>query len=134
MPRAELLIISNFKYEKAAHLDAWLQNKVTGRNELHGTKPGTARNPALLVENAKSKRKLYSFTAIRRNNGWTKHHLTWFRPMPVSHDYHDVIRGKLNVLIQKLKDQVPGIAIRGFVDSAPVLEEPGQPGWAGVDW
>ncbi len=48
-------------------------------------------------------------------------------------DYHEVIHEKLNVLIQKLKDQVPGITIRGFVDSAPVLER----AWAtlaGLGW
>jgi epoxyqueuosine reductase len=48
-------------------------------------------------------------------------------------DYHDVIREKLNLLISKLKDQVPEISIRGFVDSAPVLER----AWAtraGLGW
>jgi epoxyqueuosine reductase len=48
-------------------------------------------------------------------------------------DYHDVIRGKLNDLISDLKVQKPGIVIRGFVDSAPVLER----AWAtraGLGW
>jgi len=48
-------------------------------------------------------------------------------------DYHEVIREKLNILISKLKEQIPNISIRGFVDSAPVLER----AWAtraGLGW
>lgn len=37
-------------------------------------------------------------------------------------DYHDVIREKLKVLAEDLLAIEPGATIRGFVDSAPVLE------------
>jgi epoxyqueuosine reductase len=48
-------------------------------------------------------------------------------------DYHEVIKSKLNVMLQQLKDRVGNIQGRGFVDSAPVLER----AWAersGLGW
>lgn len=48
-------------------------------------------------------------------------------------DYHEVIREKLNNLLQKFKEQFGEINGRGFVDSAPVLER----SWAqrsGIGW
>lgn len=48
-------------------------------------------------------------------------------------DYHDVIRVKLNTLLDRLREEVGDIAGRGFVDSAPVLER----SWAqrsGLGW
>jgi epoxyqueuosine reductase len=48
-------------------------------------------------------------------------------------DYHDVIREKLNRLIERIKMDVGEIHGRGFVDSAPVLER----SWAqrsGLGW
>ncbi len=49
------------------------------------------------------------------------------------HDYHDVLRAKLNELLQDLRAQVGHVEGRGFVDSAPVLER----AWAvrsGLGW
>lgn len=48
-------------------------------------------------------------------------------------DYHDIIRTKLKLLLQELKDTIGDIHGRGFVDSAPVLERT----WAkrsGLGW
>src|SRR4029079_2629657 len=48
-------------------------------------------------------------------------------------DYHEVIRKKLNELIELIKEQVGEIHGRGFIDSAPVLER----SWAqrsGLGW
>lgn len=48
-------------------------------------------------------------------------------------DYHDVIRKKLNTLIESVKKNIGEIHGRGFVDSAPVLERT----WAqrsGLGW
>ena len=48
-------------------------------------------------------------------------------------DYHDVIRKKLNALIESIKKNIGEIHGRGFVDSAPVLERT----WAqrsGLGW
>jgi epoxyqueuosine reductase len=48
-------------------------------------------------------------------------------------DYHEVIRGKLNQLVEFLRSAAGDIHIRSFVDSAPVLER----AWAvqsGIGW
>lgn len=37
-------------------------------------------------------------------------------------DYHEVIRSKLKLFLQNMKEQIGEIYGRGFVDSAPVLE------------
>lgn len=37
-------------------------------------------------------------------------------------DYHEVIREKLNIFLQQLRDEIGQFEGRGFVDSAPVLE------------
>jgi epoxyqueuosine reductase len=88
-------------------------------------------NPGLLVENAKSVIVfLYNYSPAQWMNETSPYLVSAYA---YGHDYHDVIRGKLNVLIQKLKDLIPGIAVRGFVDSAPVLER----AWAtraGLGW
>jgi epoxyqueuosine reductase len=48
-------------------------------------------------------------------------------------DYHEVIRDKLNLFLQQIKEQIGDINGRGFADSAPVLER----SWAqktGLGW
>jgi len=48
-------------------------------------------------------------------------------------DYHEVIRGKLNLLLKQMREHIGEIEGRGFVDSAPVLERT----WAvrsGLGW
>jgi epoxyqueuosine reductase len=48
-------------------------------------------------------------------------------------DYHEVIRAKLNQLLERMRSSIGDIAGRGFVDSAPVLER----SWAvrsGLGW
>ena len=48
-------------------------------------------------------------------------------------DYHEVIRGKLNLLLQQMRASIGEVEGRGFVDSAPVLER----SWAvrsGLGW
>ncbi len=48
-------------------------------------------------------------------------------------DYHDIIRKKLKLLLQNIKNEIGDIQGRGFVDSAPVLER----SWAlqsGLGW
>ena len=117
--------------EEAAHLDAWLQNGFQAGMSYMERNREPRVNPALLVENAKSVIVfLYNYSPEQRMDEASPYLVSAYA---YGHDYHDVIRGKLNVLIQKLKDQVPGIAIRGFVDSAPVLER----AWAtraGLGW
>jgi len=48
-------------------------------------------------------------------------------------DYHEIIRAKLNIILQQIREQIGEVEGRGFVDSAPVLER----SWAarsGLGW
>lgn len=117
--------------EDGNHLDAWLQQGFHAGMDYMQKNRELRTNPGLLVENAKSVIVfLYNYSPAQWMNETSDYLVSAYA---YGHDYHDVIRGKLNVLIQKLKDLVPGIAVRGFVDSAPVLER----AWAtraGLGW
>ena len=50
-------------------------------------------------------------------------------------DYHDLIRERLDALAQFLVERVPNAAVRGVVDTAPLLErEFAAAGWTRLDW
>jgi len=122
---------SEILHEDGNHLDAWLQQGFHAGMDYMQKNRELRTNPGLLVENAKSVIVfLYNYSPAQWMNETSPYLVSAYA---YGHDYHDVIRGKLNVLIQKLKDLVPGIAVRGFVDSAPVLER----AWAtraGLGW
>jgi len=48
-------------------------------------------------------------------------------------DYHDVIKGRLKTLASWLAAQAPGIGVKVFVDTAPVMEKP-LAAAAGLGW
>jgi len=117
--------------EDAIHLNDWLGKGFhAGMGYMH--KHADLRsNPELLVENAKSVvvflYNYYPQEIMESNSSYL------ISAYAYGKDYHDVIREKLNILISKLKELVPEISIRGFVDSAPVLER----AWAtraGLGW
>jgi epoxyqueuosine reductase len=118
-------------HEEATHLDNWLQKGYHAGMEYMHKHRDLRINPELLVENAKSVivflYNYYPSQMMDPDSGYLISSYAYGR------DYHDVIREKLNTFIEKLKVQVPGISIRGFVDSAPVLER----AWAtraGLGW
>ncbi len=122
---------SEILHEESTHLEAWLQNGFQAGMGYMERNREVRVNPALLVENAKSVIVfLYNYSPAQWMHETSPYLVSAYA---YGNDYHDVIREKLNELIRKLKEQVPGIAIRGFVDSAPVLER----AWAtraGLGW
>ncbi len=117
--------------EEEIHLQNWLQKGFHAGMGYMKKHAELRVNPELLVENAKSVIVfLYNYfpaTKMEENSSYLLSSYAY------GLDYHDVIREKLNLLIAKLKEQVPGISVRGFVDSAPVLERT----WAtraGLGW
>jgi epoxyqueuosine reductase len=117
--------------EDGIHLRNWLHKGFHSGMEYMQKHADLRSKPALLVENAKS-------VIVFLSNYYPPEMMDSNSTYLVSayaygQDYHDVIREKLNILTGKLKEQVPGISIRGFVDSAPVLER----AWAtraGLGW
>lgn len=117
--------------EEANHLNKWLEKGFHAGMEYMQKHVALRENPELLVENAKSVIVfLYNYYPAKMMDENSPYLISAYA---YGQDYHEVIREKLNILIAKLKDQVPGISIRGFVDSAPVLER----AWAtraGLGW
>lgn len=122
---------SEILHEESTHLEAWLQKGYQAGMGYMERNREMRINPALLVENAKSVIVLlHNYSPARRLDETSPYLISAYA---YGHDYHDVIREKLNVLMDKMKALVPGIGIRGFVDSAPVLER----AWAtraGLGW
>ena len=118
-------------HEDESHLDNWLQKGFHARMDYMQKHKALRVNPELLVEKAKSVIVfLYNYYPEKMMDSNSPYLISAYA---YGRDYHDVIREKLNALILNLKEQVPDISIRGFVDSAPVLER----AWAtraGLGW
>ena len=117
--------------EDKMHLDKWLQKGFHAGMDYMQKHAELRVNPDLLVESAKSVIVfLYNYYPAKMMDGDSGYLVSSYA---YGKDYHEVIREKLNILISKLKEQLPEISIRGFVDSAPVLER----AWAtraGLGW
>lgn len=88
-------------------------------------------DPGLLVEGAKSVIVLLKNYFPENSLPETDNYI--LAKYAYGNDYHDVIREKLNILVDTIKAQTGSIQTRGFVDSAPVLER----AWAvraGLGW
>jgi len=117
--------------EEEIHLDNWLDKGYHAGMDYMQKHKDLRVNPDLLVENAKSVIVfLYNYYPLEMMDKDSSYLISAYA---YGRDYHDVIREKLNNLTEKLKEMIPGISIRGFVDSAPVLER----AWAtraGLGW
>ena len=117
--------------EDGKHLNAWLQKGYQAKMDYMQKHKDLRSDPGLLVENASSVIVfLYNYYPSKTMDVHSPYLISTYA---YGQDYHDVIREKLNILIAKLKELVPEISIRGFVDSAPVLER----AWAmraGLGW
>lgn len=117
--------------EDTRRLDDWLQKGFHAGMDYMQKHATLRAKPELLVENAKSVIVfLYNYYPSKMMDTDSSYLVSAYA---YGQDYHEVIRKKLNILIAKLKEQIPEISIRGFVDSAPVLER----AWAtraGLGW
>lgn len=116
--------------DDARRLELWLNKGMNGTMHYMGNYFDLRVNPEKLVPGAQSViTMLFNYYPDTSTNGdgpkvsryaWGK-------------DYHEVIRAKLNLFLQELRQQIGEINGRGFVDSAPVLERT----WAqrsGLGW
>ncbi len=122
---------------KAVHLDAdarrlenWLHQGMHGKMQYMENHFDLRVNPQQLVPGAKSVISLLL-------NYYPEQELPTGSPRiskyAYGEDYHDVIRAKLNLFLNLLRQQLGDFNGRGFVDSAPVLER----AWAqksGLGW
>lgn len=105
--------------EDARRLESWLNQSYHGTMQYMENYFDMRVDPTLLVPGAKSVITLllnYYPSQKQSNKAPKISKYAW------GQDYHSVIRGKLNLLITSLKNEIGDIQGRGFVDSAPVLE------------
>jgi epoxyqueuosine reductase len=117
--------------QDASRLEDWLlKGRNAGMKYMENHKE-MRLDPHLLVEGARSVVVLlYNYFPQQPMDSGSEFLVSCYA---YGQDYHEVIRGKLNLLVAELKENNPGISIRGFVDSAPVLER----AWAtkaGLGW
>ncbi|MBC7905068.1 MAG: tRNA epoxyqueuosine(34) reductase QueG [Gemmatimonadaceae bacterium] len=116
--------------DDARRLENWLSAGLHGKMQYMENYFDLRVDPALLVPGAKSVITvlLNYFPKELQNDDAPK-----VSKYAYGQDYHEVIRGKLNELLFRLRAGIGEIQGRGFVDSAPVLER----SWAqrsGVGW
>lgn len=121
---------SEFLEEEAPRLEKWLRENKHGDMAYMENYFDKRLNPNMLVEDAKSVvTLLYNyFPEVEQSNSEIK-----ISKYAYGEDYHHVIKDKLKLFLELLKQEIGDVNGRAFVDSAPVLEK----AWAaksGVGW
>jgi epoxyqueuosine reductase len=117
--------------DEARHLESWLNQNMHGQMHYMANHFDKRIDPRLLVPGAKSVVSLllnyYSDQEQSDSEAPKISMYAW------GEDYHQVIKRKLNVLVDALSKEVGDIEGRVFVDSAPVMDK----AWAtrsGLGW
>ena len=116
--------------EDAKRLENWLSKGMHGSMKYMEDHFDLRIDPSKLVPGAKSVITLLLnyFPAQQQSDAAPK-----ISKYAYGNDYHEVIKSKLKMFLQQIKEQVGEVNGRGFVDSAPVLER----AWtqkAGIGW
>jgi len=117
--------------QEAVLLEQWLNQHRNGEMHYMANHFDKRIDPRLLVEGAKSVVCLtYNYYTELTQKEQDAPKLAKYA---YGKDYHDVVKSKLEVLLQHIRSGVGQVNGRGFVDSAPVMER----AWAqrsGVSW
>ena len=116
--------------EDARRLEKWLSKGMHGTMQYMENHFDLRIDPSKLVPDAKSVITLLMnyFPEEKQSTESPK-----ISKYAFGNDYHEVIRTKLKLFLQQIKEQIGEVHGRGFVDSAPVLER----AWAqkaGIGW
>jgi len=116
--------------DDARRLESWLSNGMQGNMHYMERYFDMRIDPRQLVPGAKSVITLLLnyFPKDKQDAGTPK-----ISKYAYGKDYHEVIREKLKVFLQMIKERIGDVHGRGFADSAPVLEKT----WAqksGLGW
>ncbi len=122
---------AEFLEEEAPRLEKWLKNNYHGEMQYMENYFDKRLDPSLLVEGAKSVVSLlYNYYPEKKEE---ENDVPKISKYAYGTDYHLVIKDKLHLFLEKLREQIGAINGRVFVDSAPVLEK----AWAaksGIGW
>ncbi len=122
---------ADFLEEEAPRLENWLNNNMHGQMSYMENHFDKRLDPRLLVPGAKSVVSLllnYFPSEEQTDKSAPK-----ISKYAYGKDYHDVIKEKLNLLLEFIKQNIGEVDGRVFVDSAPVLDK----AWAkksGLGW
>lgn len=123
---------AEFLEKEAPGLEAWLNQNYQGKMAYMANHFDKRLDPTKLVEGAKTVVSLaynyYPQQELPHESDDIK-----LAKYAYGKDYHFVIRDKLKIFLQALKDEVGDVGGRAFVDSAPVMERQ----WAqkaGIGW
>ena len=121
---------AEFLHEEAPRLEKWLKKSMHGEMKYMENYFDKRLDPTRLVEDAKSVISL-SYNYYPKN--FQNNDLTKVSKYAYGKDYHHVIRDKLKLLLEFIKEEIGDVYGRVFVDSAPILEK----AWAeksGIGW
>ena len=121
---------AEFLEEEAPRLEMWLQQGMHGKMSYMENHFDKRLDPRLLVPGAKSVVSLlFNYHTEKKQNADAPK----VSKYAFGEDYHDVVKDKLHLFLQKINDEIGAVAGRAFVDSAPVLDK----AWAkksGLGW
>ncbi len=122
---------ADFLEEEAPRLESWLNKNMHGQLSYMQTHFDKRLDPRILVPGAKSVVSLLlNYYPSQKQVDDTAPKISKYA---YGNDYHDVIKDKLNQILQFIKDTIGDVDGRVFVDSAPVLDK----AWAkksGLGW
>ena len=123
---------ADFLEEEAPKLEAWLNQNHHGKMGYLANHFDKRLDPRLLVDGAKTVVSLiYNYYPPKQlSAGQEDYKLAKYA---YGEDYHRVIKDKLILFLQQLREEIGEISGRAFVDSAPVMERQ----WAqkaGLGW
>ena len=122
---------ADFLEEEASRLENWLNNNMHGQMSYMQNHFDKRLDPRLLVPGAKSVVSLllnYYPSEEQKDSSAPK-----ISKYAYGKDYHDVIKEKLNLLLEFIRENIGEVDGRAFVESAPVLDK----AWAkksGLGW
>jgi len=126
---------AEFLEDEAPRLEAWLKRGYQGKMSYLENHFDKRLDPRLLVHGAKSVISLlynyYPEKDLAKEN--REEDSLKIAKYAYGEDYHEVIKEKLRILLQRLQESLGKISGRAFVDSAPVMERT----WAarsGLGW
>jgi epoxyqueuosine reductase len=121
---------ADFLEEEAPKLEEWLKRNYQGEMHYMENHFDMRLDPRKLVDGAQSVISLsYNYYTEKK----LQDDAPRFSKYAFGEDYHIVVKDKLKILLQKIKNETGAIHARVFVDSAPVLER----AWAnksGIGW
>lgn len=123
---------AGFLEKEAPKLEAWLNQNYQGEMAYMANHFDKRLDPTKLVEGAKTVVSLV-YNYFPKKELFQENEAYKIAKYAYGQDYHHVIKDKLKVLLENLRQEIGEIEGRAFVDSAPVMERQ----WAqksGLGW